>query len=54
MTPICKYWMSLASKGVTYAQSQADIILVGSYADVLKSRKLEAKRDLLVRSSSNF
>ena len=48
MTPICKYWMSLASKGVTYAQSQADIILVGSYADVLKSRKLEAKRDLLV------
>ena len=48
MTPICKYWMSLASKSVTYAQSQADIILVGSYADVLKSRKLEAKRDLLV------
>ena len=51
-----KYWMSLASKGVTRAQSQADIILVGSHADELK-KELQPKRDLLaefVRSSSEL
>ena len=42
-----KYWISLASKGVTCAQSQADIILVGSHADVLKTKELKAKRVLL-------
>ena len=54
---IIKYWMTLASKGITHAQSQADIILVGSHADVLRSRELQAKRDLLaefVRSSSKL
>ena len=49
-----KYWISLASKGVSCARSQADIILVGSHADVLKARELQTKCDLLtefVRSS---
>ena len=52
-----KYWMTLASKGVTCAQTQADIILVGSHADVLRSRELQPKRVLLaefVKSSSKF
>ena len=52
-----KYWMSLVSKGVTHAQSRADIILVGSHADVLKAKELQAKRDLLaefVQSSSEL
>ena len=52
-----KYWISLASKGVTCAQSQADIILVGSHADVLKAKDLQPKCDLLtefVRTSSEL
>ena len=42
-----KYWISLASKGVTCAQSQADIILVGSHADMLRTKELKAKCGLL-------
>ena len=52
-----KYWISLASKGVTCAQSHADIILVGSHADVLKAKDLQPKCDLLtefVRTSSEL